>query len=132
MPVVRSWSTIREDEARLEFVDSDTTLLWIVKYLTKAELLWIGTRFAGREMSLPDESISDQDPIASVVSAYRAAWLEVDAISTAAPLDQLCHDVGAGAVVDLRWVLMHLLEGTARHAGHAGILRELVDGTAGR
>ena len=34
--------------------------------------------------------------------------------------------------VNLRWVLMHLLEETARHAGHADILRELIDGTAGR
>ena len=31
-----------------------------------------------------------------------------------------------------RWVLMHLLEETARHAGHADILRELIDGGTGR
>jgi Protein of unknown function (DUF664) len=30
------------------------------------------------------------------------------------------------------WVLMHLLEETARHAGHADILRELIDGVVGR
>jgi uncharacterized damage-inducible protein DinB len=130
--VVRKLDGIREDEARQDFVDSGTTLLWIVKHLTKAELLWIGTRFAGRKMSLPDDSTYDHDTIASIVSAYRAAWLEVDAISAAAPLDQPCQDVGAEAMVDLRWVLMHLLEETARHAGHADILRELVDGTAGR
>ena len=35
-------------------------------------------------------------------------------------------------MVNLRWVLMHLLEETARHAGHADILRELVDGETGR
>jgi hypothetical protein len=34
--------------------------------------------------------------------------------------------------VNLRWVLMHLLEETARHAGHADILRELIDGSTGR
>jgi len=32
----------------------------------------------------------------------------------------------------IRWVLMHLLEETARHAGHADILRELIDGDTGR
>jgi hypothetical protein len=32
----------------------------------------------------------------------------------------------------LRWVLMHLLEETARHAGHADFPRELIDGTTGR
>jgi len=34
--------------------------------------------------------------------------------------------------VSLRWVIAHLLEETARHAGHADILRELVDGDTGR
>ena len=37
-----------------------------------------------------------------------------------------------GELVNLRWVLAHLLEETARHAGHADILRELVDGSTGR
>ena len=83
---------------------------------------------------VPTEVLLDRhdDTIDSVVSAYRAAWVEVDAISAAAPLDQQCHDVGAEAMVDLRWVLAHLLEETARHAGHADILRELIDGTTGR
>ena len=39
---------------------------------------------------------------------------------------------GRGPPVNLRWVLMHLLEETARHAGHADILRELIDGSTGR
>jgi hypothetical protein len=37
-----------------------------------------------------------------------------------------------GEPVNLRWILMHLLEETARHAGHADILRELIDGETGR
>jgi len=36
-----------------------------------------------------------------------------------------------GATVTLRWVLIHVLEDTARHAGHADILRELIDGSTG-
>jgi hypothetical protein len=56
----------------------------------------------------------------------------VDAIAEAAPLSQPCRDVGDAAMVDLRWVLTHLLEETARHAGHADILRELIDGSTGR
>ena len=51
---------------------------------------------------------------------------------SAASLDDACRDVGDEAIVNLRWVLMHLLEETARHAGHADILRELVDGETGR
>jgi hypothetical protein len=44
----------------------------------------------------------------------------------------VCRDTGAESPVNLRWVLMHLLEETARHAGHVDILVELVDGGTGR
>jgi hypothetical protein len=37
----------------------------------------------------------------------------------------------SGKTVTLRWVLIHLIEETARHAGHLDILRELIDGAAG-
>ena len=36
-----------------------------------------------------------------------------------------------GAHFSLRWVLLHLIEETARHAGHADILRESIDGLVG-
>ena len=60
-------------------------------------------------------------------------WARVDEVVDAAPdLDAFCADTGAESPVTLRWVLMHLLEETARHAGHADILRELIDGQTGR
>ena len=34
-------------------------------------------------------------------------------------------------VTDLRWVLLHMIEETARHAGHADLLREAIDGSTG-
>jgi Protein of unknown function (DUF664) len=123
---------LTEADARRSLVPSGTTLLWLVKHLTMAELLWIARRFAGRDVPLPDNDLHDGDTIGSVVTAYRAAWVVVDAIADAAPLDQPCHDVGDHPMVDLRWVLAHLLEETARHAGHADILRELIDGVTGR
>ena len=38
---------------------------------------------------------------------------------------------GYDAPVSLRWILVHMIEETARHAGHADILRELIDGSTG-
>jgi hypothetical protein len=71
--------------------------------------------------------------VASAVAAYRATWERVDAVIAAAPsLDVTCADVGVELPVNLRWVVAHLLEETARHAGHADILRELIDGVTGR
>jgi hypothetical protein len=59
--------------------------------------------------------------------------VQVDAIIDAAPdLEVMCADTGTESPVNLRWALMHLLEETARHAGHADILRELIDGDTGR
>lgn len=53
-------------------------------------------------------------------------------IGAASGLDEVCREVGGEAPVNLRWVLMHLLEETARHAGHADIVRESIDGSTGR
>ena len=48
-------------------------------------------------------------------------------------LDELCRQPETLPEVNLRWVLTHLLEETARHAGHADILhKELIDGQTGR
>lgn len=44
----------------------------------------------------------------------------------------LLRAISGDDVVNLRWIVMHLLEETARHAGHADILRELIDGQTGR
>jgi hypothetical protein len=130
--IVRKLDGLTDAEARRPLVASGTTLLWLVQHLTYAELLWIGRRFAGRDVPLPANALDDGDTIESVVTAYRAAWAVVDPIADAAPLDQPCHDVGDHPMVDLRWVLTHLLEEIARHAGHADILRELIDGRTGR
>jgi len=130
--IVGKLDGLTEEEARRPLVPSGTTLLWLVKHLTLAELLWIGRRFAGHEVVLPDNTLDDDDTVDSVVAGYRTAWELVDSIADAAPLDQPCHDVGDLPMVDLRWVLTHLLEEIARHAGHADILRELIDGQIGR
>lgn len=130
--IVRKLDGLTDDEARRVLVPSGTSLLWIIKHLTRAELLWVCQRFAGHDVALPDDALGATDTIDSVVRAYRAAWDTVDAVADAASLDDNCEDVGDESMVDLRWVLTHLLEETARHAGHADILRELLDGTTGR
>ena len=93
--------------------------------------MWLAIRFAGQDVELPDETVQPNDTIESVSAAYRAAWAQSDAIAAAASLDDLCRK-HPEPVPNLRWVLAHMLEETARHAGHADILRELIDGSTGR
>jgi uncharacterized damage-inducible protein DinB len=130
--VVRKVSGLDETAARRSLVGSGTTLLWLVKHLTRAETVWIAHRFAGTDDPVPDDTVQPDDTLASAVAAYQDTWCRVDAIVTAASLDEPCRNLRDGAPVNLRWVLAHLLEETARHAGHADILRELIDGQTGR
>ena len=129
--LVRKLDGIDEDMARQRLVGSETTLLWLVKHLAGAELAWLQRRFAGEALDLPPLEIGPSETIDSVIGEYRATWARVDAIALGYELDELCRARGY-TEVNLRWVLMHLLEETARHAGHADILRELIDGNTGR
>ena len=130
--IVRKVDGLDEEPARRRLVESETTLLWLVKHLAYAETLWIQHRFAGEDITAVPEALGPVGTLAAAVAAYRATWTRVDAISAAASLDDWCRNVGDDPPANLRWVLMHLLEETARHAGHADILRELIDGDTGR
>ncbi|HET6875441.1 MAG TPA: DinB family protein [Acidimicrobiales bacterium] len=131
--LVRKVEGLDEESARRSPVASGTTLLWLMKHIARAEITWLAHRFAGEQGPIPDEVVGPDDTVAAAVARYRATWEHVDAIVRAAPsLDEPCRSGGAESPVNLRWVLMHLLEETARHAGHADILRELIDGETGR
>jgi len=131
--LVRKVDGVDEDTARRSPLPTGTSLLWLLKHMARAETLWIVHRFAGDDVTGIDDTVQPDDTVAAAVDTYRATWTRVDAvIAAASTLDEECRHVGDEGPVNLRWVLMHLLEETARHAGHADILRELVDGVTGR
>ena len=131
--LVRKVTDVDDADARQAPVGSGTSLLWLMKHIAGAESTWIFVRFAGESVPPRDDAVRPGDTLAAAVDHYRATWARVDSIVVAAPdLDGLCTNVGDESPVNLRWVLMHLLEETARHAGHADILRELIDGDTGR
>lgn len=129
---VRKLSGLDDASARHRFVDSGTTLLWLARHLAGAERTWVLDRFAAVENASPEVVIAEDDTIAAAVDHYRATWNRVDAVVRDASLDDLCRRPGPLGDANLRWVLAHLLEETARHAGHADIIRELIDGSTGR
>jgi uncharacterized damage-inducible protein DinB len=131
--LVKKVDGVSEEDARRTFVPSGTTLLWLMKHMARAEMLWIAHRFAGEDLTDADDTVQPGDTLVAAVEYYRATWHRVDAIAADAPsLDEPGRRLGDDSPVNLRWVLMHLLEETARHAGHADILRELIDGDTGR
>jgi uncharacterized damage-inducible protein DinB len=131
--LVRKLADLDDDAARRPLVGSGTSLMWLVKHLAAAEITWVLSRFAGRDVDIPDETVGPGDTLVAVVAAYRATSARVDAaISEVASLDEVGRPGGDLPGVNLRWVMAHLLEETARHAGHADILREMIDGRTGR
>ena len=74
----------------------------------------------------PDESSQD------IITSYRAAWDMSDATISELPLDAVGRVPWWGdATVTLLHVLVHVTSETQRHAGHADVVRELIDGSAG-
>jgi hypothetical protein len=74
------------------------------------------------------------EPRESVVSLYRRAWAHADATIEALPLSAVGRVpwwLDDRAEVTLHRVLVHVLAETDRHVGHADIVRELIDGSAG-
>jgi uncharacterized damage-inducible protein DinB len=132
--VARKLDGLSEEQVRLALVPSGTNLLGLVKHLTRVETYWIQRRFAGREIARVDDgdgfSLATGDTIASVCRDYEEAAALTDEIAAAADPEQPMAFTSGG--LTLRWALAHVTEETARHAGHADILRELLDGLTGR
>jgi uncharacterized damage-inducible protein DinB len=128
---------VPDAEARRAAVESGTSLLWLVKHLTMAEHRWFVWYWTGAESWPADDAevVRADDTAESLVAAYRAKTAETDAIVEAcADLTETGPRVLTEGVTppSMRWVLVHMIEETARHAGHADILREKIDGAVGR
>jgi uncharacterized damage-inducible protein DinB len=121
---------------------SGTTISGLVKHLAYVEDHWFTRVVAGQELPAPwADAPFDQDPdwefhsagtepLADTVALYRAACARSRAVTEGRPLDETVQD-GRGRTVSLRFVLLHLVEETARHLGHLDVLRELADGSTG-
>ena len=126
------------EQVSRRLLPSRTTLLGLVKHLLLVERWWLGTVIGG-EPEPPDDPddpdaewlITAADSPEQVVAEYRAACVHSNEITRAAgPLDARVRGPHRPDKT-VRWVLVHMLDETARHAGHADILRELIDGRTG-
>ena len=127
----RKLSGVTEAEAAASPVPSGTSLLWLAKHMADAEVNWVLRRFLQRSEGWSDQGHAST--LGKAMARYRRICSQVDDVLTReTTLDALCPDFDGGPSVNLRWILAHLLEETARHAGHADILRELIDGSIGR
>lgn len=111
------------------------TLLGLVKHLTQVEHSWFVRRAggAGGPKLFPEDAefrILPGETRQSIVDGYLRACEESGGIVAQHSLDDTFLHPTQGRT-DMRWVLVHMVEETARHAGHADLMREELDGVTG-
>lgn len=130
--VVSRIDGLSEEDIRRRLVPSLTTIGGVVKHLRWVETGWfhqvLGARTGDNRRAHPRDwefTVSPEDTVESLISSYRAACAESRAVAERFSLDDVVphHSMGQ---VSVRWIYVHLIEETARHAGHLDILREQV------
>ncbi|MER7825003.1 DinB family protein [Streptomyces sp. NPDC096097] len=117
------------------------TMAGLISHMRWTEHTWLEVLFLGGDKKQNpsfDESSEDADwhtdgrPLTELLAEYEAQCARSNEIVAAASLDDVGRhpDFRSGSA-NLRWMLIHLVEETGRHAGHADIVRELLDGTKG-
>ncbi|GAA0322698.1 DinB family protein [Kineococcus aurantiacus] len=129
-----------DEQLRRRVVGSEITLLGTVKHLASVEYGWFCSTF-GRPSDEVPSAVLDEDPQADwrihpwettegVLAYYQRARAAADAAIRELKVTER-GTAWHGETVTLRWVLLHMVEETARHAGHVDVLRELIDGRTG-
>jgi len=134
--VIKKTDGLSDEQLRRALVPSGTSLLGLVQHLAVGERFWFGHYLVGSfgdtvwdfSMTIPAGRTTRQ-----IMDDYAAAISESDkAIEAMGDPSALAVGSFDGESRTLRWVLAHMTGETARHAGHADILREQIDGTTGR
>jgi uncharacterized damage-inducible protein DinB len=128
--VVRKLQDLSDDQARWTPDGGLISVLGIVNHLTHVEWRWIDGAMRGEQVSRREEEFTPgpELTVEAALEAYRDRANATDGAIRSMPLDTPTFE---GHGTDLRWVLIHLINETARHAGHADATRELLDGTTG-
>ncbi|THA70169.1 DinB family protein [Streptomyces sp. A0642] len=133
---------LSEYDIRRPVTATGTNLLGLVKHVAGAEAFYFGEVF-GRPVDAPALWITGEaEPNADLwakadetreetVAGYRRVWAHSDATIDALDLDAAGRLPGGGELT-LHRVLVHMVAETQRHAGHADVVRELVDGATGQ
>jgi hypothetical protein len=130
--VLKKIAKLSEADARRSTVDSGTNLAGLLQHLTYVESLWFEEIVAGGKASgIRSMQVDPSVSLRILRADYKTACANSDRIVEAigdpdAPVTR------NGKTHDLRWVLISVIQETARHAGHADIIREQIDGQTGR
>ncbi|MCM0678812.1 DinB family protein [Micromonospora phytophila] len=137
--VLRKLRGLSDADATRRLVPSATTLAGLVKHLTLVERNWFpcllgpgpgDVYLTSEEDAVASFALTGEDTVEVLAAAYERACARSREVAGRFDLDHVVGHPQLGEV-SLRWILTHMIEETARHAGHADILRELTDGATG-
>jgi uncharacterized damage-inducible protein DinB len=139
--LIRKVEDVSDELAREAPTVSSLSLLGLIKHAVTWEQRWFQVVMAGKQPSdrwpevMPEHNdaefiVSDSDTVDHWIAVYREHIETSNEIAAATNLDTLC---ARPEIVEcnLRGILLHMIEETARHAGHADIIRETLDGSRG-
>jgi hypothetical protein len=137
--LVRKVAGLSEDDARRTPGPSSLSLLSLLKHCAVWEVRWPQGVVAGRSLNdgWPEReedqaefTLTQDDTLERWLRLYEGACATSRAVAASVDLEAPCARTD---IIDcnVRWVLLHLIEETARHAGHADIIREALDGMRG-
>ncbi|MFE6173534.1 DinB family protein [Streptomyces sp. NPDC056464] len=136
--VVWKLEGLDDEQLRRPMTPTGTSLLGLVKHLGSVEYGWFVSTFGGEVEPLWFDPYSDEDMRADqgettqqIIDFYGRARAAADRVIAERPLTDLGKPSWRDSEVSMRWVLVHMIEETARHAGHMDIVRELIDGAMG-
>jgi uncharacterized damage-inducible protein DinB len=134
---------LSEYDIRRPLVPTGTNLLGLVKHIYNVEFVYFGATFGRPSADKPpwsaDEPAADTYAAADesreqITGLYKKAWVHSDVTIEALSLDapgRVPHWRGERGAVTLHRIMVHVIAESHRHAGHADIVRELVDGAVG-
>lgn len=136
---------LSEEDWHRSVVPTGWTPAGLIEHLGGAEWHWFQGVVAGKVPELPDDLDDDQppydpltvvfatdEPSTEVIAFYRDQCAQSEAVLATTPLSARplgTHGPHGFEPPNVRWVVLHMIEETARHAGHLDIARELLDGT---
>lgn len=130
---------VSDDDLRRPLTPTGLTLLGLVKHLALVERWWFGEHVAGDPQFFPwdprdpnaDFRVEPHETTQEIIDLYEQACERSRQIVASASLDDEIKKADAKHRYNVRWVLMNMIVETARHCGHADILRESIDGATG-
>jgi uncharacterized damage-inducible protein DinB len=131
---------LSDDQLRTRAIPpSNLSLIGILRHMADVEVYWFGYVFAGVEVTYAydpemvgaDFDNLDESPGEYVGRTFHGCVAQSNVLTSEVNLDTLSVHQPGDNPVDLRFIVVHMIEEYARHCGHADLLREVIDGETG-